>query len=204
MAMKPILKKLTLLVALALASQSLALAHASQRSVEAVTARTSASTASAGVTVVLAGSPGPNEIHVSLSPDGRSYLITSSDPLEVGGQICTHPGADPDELGCEASAIAGFQFNGGASDDVVVIGKAVPVPATLEGGPGNDTLVGGGGNDRLVGGQGNDRLVGRGGNDWLYGGPGNDTLIGGPGTDTCIGGLGRDSASSCEVVKGVP
>jgi|GEM_PF-3751050 len=202
--MRPILKKLTLLLAVGVISQSLGLAHASQRSANVIAAHASASATSAGVTLVLAGSPGPNEIHISLSPDGTAYLIASSDPLEVGGQICTHPAANPDELACEASAISAFQFNGGASDDVVVVGKTVAVPATLEGGPGNDTLIGGGGDDRLIGGPGNDKLVGRVGDDWLYSGPGDDRLIGGPGNDTCIGGPGRDSAASCEIEKGIP
>lgn len=198
------MKKLTLLLALGAMSQCLGLARAAEPAVSAVTARASASTTSAAVTLVLAGSPGPNEIHISLSPDGSAYLIKSSDRLEVGGQICSHPGANPDELSCEAPAISGFQFNGGASNDVVVIGRTVPVPATLEGGPGNDTLIGGAGNDKLLGGPGNDRPVGRGGNDWLYGGSGEDRLIGGSGTDTCIGGPGRDSAASCEIEKGIP
>jgi Ca2+-binding RTX toxin-like protein len=198
------MKKLTLLLALGVVSQSFGLAPAAEPAVNVATASASSSSTSAGATLVLAGGPGPNEIHISLSPDGRSYLIASSDPLEVGGQICTHPAADPDELACEASAISSFQFNGGASDDVVVVGRTVPVPATLEGGPGDDTLIGGGGDDRLIGGPGNDKLVGRGGDDWLYGGPGDDRLIGGPGNDTCIGGPGRDSAASCEIEKGIP
>lgn len=164
----------------------------------------SAAPRAANLILVLAGSSAPNRLHISLSKDGRSYLIASSDPLEVGGNLCTHPGENADELACEASAIGGFRFNGGASNDRVVIAGNVPVPATLEGGPGNDTLIGGGGDDRLIGGPGNDKLVGRGGDDWLYGGTGDDELIGGPGRDTCIGGPGRDSAAGCEVEKGIP
>ncbi|HEY5052209.1 MAG TPA: hypothetical protein VII45_02250 [Solirubrobacterales bacterium] len=185
-------------------SQSVGLAHASQPGPSAVTARASTTTTGAGVTLVLAGSAGPNELRISLGADGRSYLIVSSDPLEVGGAICAHPDANPDELSCEATAIGSFQFNGGASNDVVVIGKTVAVPATLEGGAGNDALIGGAGNDRLIGGPGDDRLVGRGGNDWLYGGAGEDTLIGGSGTDTCVGGPSRDNATGCETEKGIP
>jgi RTX calcium-binding nonapeptide repeat (4 copies) len=198
------LKKLILLIAFGVMSQSLGLAHAGQRRADVVTASATTSPTRAGVVLVLAGSPGPNEIRIALSADGRSYLIDSSDPLEVGGHICAHPSANPDELSCEATAISGFRFNGGASNDVVVVGKSISVPATLEGGPGDDTLVGGAGDDKLVGGPGNDTLVGGAGDDWLYGGTGNDRLVGGPGEDTCIGGPGLDSAASCEIEKGIP
>jgi hypothetical protein len=197
-------KKLIFLLALALMGQSFGLAQAGQPHASVVTARTSAAATDKGMTLVLAGSAGPNEIHISLSADGRSYLIASSDPLEVGGTICAHPEGNPEELSCETGAISSFQFNGGASNDVVVIGRTVPAPATLDGGPGNDVLIGGSGNDKLIGGPGNDRLVGRGGNDRLYGGPGNDVLIGGPGNDTCVGGSGHDRATTCEIEKGIP
>lgn len=184
--------------------QALALAQADQRSADIVTARASAATMSAAVTLVLAGSPAANEIRISLSPGGRSYLIESSNPLEVGGQICTHPDAKADQLSCAATAIAAFRFNGGASDDIVVIGRTVPVPTTLEGGAGNDVLIGGAGGEKLTRGPGDDRLVGRGGEDWLYGGAGEDRLVGGPGEDICIGGPAHDSAASCEVIEAMP
>jgi Ca2+-binding RTX toxin-like protein len=154
--------------------------------------------------VVLAGSPGPNEIHISLSADGRSYLFQSSTPLEAGGDVCTNPPDSPNEMECEAPAINGIWFNGEAGDDVVVVGRNVPVAVTLRGGPGDDTLVGGAGGDKLLGGPGDDTLVGRGGDDALYGGPGNDKLIGGRGTDTCVGGPGRDTARSCETIREIP
>jgi Ca2+-binding RTX toxin-like protein len=163
-----------------------------------------AARAGSGYTVVLAGGSGPNDLRIGLSADGRSYLIVSSTPLEVAGGPCTHPPGAEAELSCEAAAVAGFVFNGGAGDDVVAVSPAVPIPVTLQGGPGNDKLVGGAGSDKLVGGSGNDRLIGRAGNDWLYGGSGEDVLLGGPGRDTCIGGPGRDRAASCEVVKGIP
>lgn len=157
-----------------------------------------------GVTLVIAGSPAPNHVRVSLSSDGRSYLIASAGVLEAPGEICTHPGDDPDQLACPATAISGFEFNGGASDDVFVVGAKVPAPATLRGGAGDDTLIGGAGNDKLIGGPGDDTLIGRGGSDWLYGGSGKDRLIGGPGEDTCIGGPGSDTATSCELRRGIP
>lgn len=156
------------------------------------------------VTLVIAGSPAPNHVRVSLGADGRSYLIASSGLLEASGEICTHPEGDPDQLACVATAISGLQFNGGASDDIFIVGAKVTIPATLQGGAGNDKLIGGGGNDKLLGGPGDDTVIGRGGNDWLYGGSGEDRLVGGPGEDTCIGGPGPDTAASCELRRGIP
>ena len=131
--------------------------------------------------IVLAGSSGDDRITIELAPDGRSYEIESATPLEVGGNVCAHPGKRPEALSCEASAIAGFEINTGAGNDVVTLGRTVPVPATIRGGEGDDVLTGGAGNDKLIGSPGNDELNGRGGNDMLIGGPGEDKLNGGPG-----------------------
>ncbi len=190
--MPSLLKSLTLLLVLGLAAQAASLASAEQRidSVK-VTAQASGTAAGRKFNIVLAGSSGPNEIHISLGADGRTYLLESLTTLEVGGSVCSNPPEDPDELTCEASAVSGISYNGGPGDDLVVVGPKVPIPVTLDGGPGNDVMVGGAGNDTLIGGPGDDKLVGRGGNDLLNGGSGEDTLIGGPGTDTCIGGPGR-------------
>ena len=133
------------------------------------------------INLVLAGSPGEDRIMIELSADGRSYEVESATPLEVGGTVCTHPEKRTEELLCEAAPIAGFEINTGAGNDVVTLGRAVPVPATIRGGEGDDVLTGGAGADKLIGGPGDDELIGRGGNDLLIGGPGEDKLIGGPG-----------------------
>lgn len=168
-----------------LVAGSAAPAHASERSVN----------------LLLAGGPEDNEITIALSADGRSFVIDSIAPLEVGGGICTHPEGKPNEIVCEAAAIGGFEVNANGGDDSVLIGKAVPLAVTLRGGPGDDKLVGGSGNDKLLGGAGNDVLVGRAGNDWLAGssgddklggGSGDDKLLGGPGTNTLLGGSGHN------------
>jgi Ca2+-binding RTX toxin-like protein len=138
-------------------------------------------TAENSVNLVLAGSPGEDHITIELSADGRSYEIDSATPLEVGGTVCTHPEKLTTELLCEAAPIAGFEINTGAGNDVVTLGRTVPVPATIRGGEGDDTLTGGAGADKLLGGPGDDTLIGRGGNDLLVGGPSVDTLVGGPG-----------------------
>lgn len=152
-----------------------------------------ATAAENGVNLLLTGGPEANTISIALSPDGRTYTISSVVPLEVGGDICTHPEEKPNELACEAAAIASFEVNAGAGDDSVQVASKVPVPVTLRGGPGNDRLSGGAGSDRLIGGAGEDVLVGRGGDDWLYGGPGDDRLYGGAGDDVLHGGPGRNT-----------
>lgn len=142
--------------------------------------------------VLLAGGPEPNRIHVWLSGDGRSYVIDSVVPLEVGGNVCANPEGNPNELLCRARIVAGFEVNADGGDDVVVVAKDVSIPVTLRGGAGDDFLRGGGGNDKLIGGSGDDRLAGLRGDDAILGGPGNDVLVGHHGDDVLIGGLGRD------------
>jgi hypothetical protein len=144
------------------------------------------------VNLLLAGGPEPNSIHIEVSPDGTTYEIASSGPLEVGGSICWHPQEDAYQLYCAASAIGGFEVNAGAGDDTISVSSGVRAGATLRGGGGNDLLVGGSGADRLVGGPGDDRLFGRTGPDSLFGGPGEDILYGGPNNDTLNGGPGVD------------
>jgi Ca2+-binding RTX toxin-like protein len=133
------------------------------------------------INLVLAGSPGEDRITIELSADGRSYEIESATPLEVGSTVCTHPEKLATKLLCEAAPIAGFEINTGAGNDVVTLGRTVPVPATIRGGEGDDVLTGGAGADKLIGGPGDDELIGRGGNDLLVGGPGVDQLNGGSG-----------------------
>ncbi len=143
-------------------------------------------------TVLLAGGEEDNMIGIWLSPDGRQYVIDSVVQLEVGGEVCAHPEENPNELVCNAPAIAGFEVNGGGGNDRVHVASAVTAPVTMRGGSGDDTLIGGSGADKLIGGSGDDRLRGGRGDDHLYGGPGDDVLVGGPGDDLLSGGPGMD------------
>jgi Ca2+-binding RTX toxin-like protein len=145
------------------------------------------------LTVLLAGGSEANTISIALSPDGRTYVIVSVVPLEVGGSVCWHPEERPNELVCEAASIGGFEVNAGAGDDSVTVAREVPTPVTLRGGAGRDRLVGGAGGDKLVGGAGDDVLIGRAGADSLFGGPGSDRLVGGSGNDLLRGDSGEDT-----------
>lgn len=162
----------------------------------------SAPAAETPLTVLLAGGAEESDIRIALSPDGRTYVIDSVAPLEVGGNVCWHPEGQPNELICEAAPIGGFEVNAGSGDDSVSVAREVPIPVTLRGGPGEDRLAGGSGGDKLVGGVGNDVLIGRAGADSLFGGPGGDRLVGcsgndllqgNSGSDTLLGGSGQDT-----------
>jgi Ca2+-binding RTX toxin-like protein len=171
------MKKAILIALTVLAANTAAVAHAGERS----------------LTVVFAGGGEADTIAIAVSSDGRSYVIDSAAPLEVAGTVCSHPSENPDELVCEAAAIAGFEVNAGPGDDTVSLSHDVPIPATLRGGPGSDRLIGGAVADKLIGGSGDDTLIGRAGDDWLYGGSGNDRLYGGSGNDLLRGGSGQDT-----------
>jgi Ca2+-binding RTX toxin-like protein len=145
------------------------------------------------VTLLISGGPGNSGLNISLTPDGRQYTILSTEPLEVGGNVCEHPQEEvPNELLCTATAIAGFEVNAGGGSDSVYFSSDIPVPVTARGGAGNDRLIGGGASDKLIGGPDRDYLEGRRGDDWLLGGPGPDTLLGGPGNDQLRGGPDKD------------
>lgn len=143
-------------------------------------------------TVLLAGGPESNQISIWLTADGRSYVIDSIVPLEVGGGVCTNPSGMPNELVCGAPAIAGFEVNAGGGDDRVAVTPGVSVPMTMRGGEGDDYLRGGEVNDKLIGGAGDDRIGGWRGDDALYGGSGDDVLYGGKGSDLLRGGSGTN------------
>jgi hypothetical protein len=144
------------------------------------------------VTLLISSDKENSSLSVSLSADGREYVVLSSAPLEVGGNLCTHPEEVPNELFCKAPAIAGFEVNAGGGSDTVTFSSEIPVPVTIRGGPGVDRLTGGGASDKLVGGPDNDFLSGRRGDDWMLGGTGIDKLLGGPGNDQLRGGPDKD------------
>lgn len=176
------MKKATLILLAILAAQAAAAGPAGARA-----------NGEGSYTVVLAGSGTQNAITISLSADGRQYMIESAVPLEVGGTVCENAPGSTTTLLCKAPMVAGFQVNAGSGNDSIVVSREVLVPVTLRGGAGNDLLIGGAGPDKLIGGAGDDRLVGRAGNDLITGGPGNDAIFGGPGNDVLLGGPGRNA-----------
>jgi Ca2+-binding RTX toxin-like protein len=143
-------------------------------------------------TVLLAGGPESNSVRIWLSADGRSYVIDSIVPLEVGGDVCQNPPGNPTELLCQAPQVASFEVNADGGDDVVRVARGVRLPVIMRGGPGRDLLAGGSGKDTLAGGDGADKLIGRDNDDRLLGGNGPDVMFGGRGNDLLRGGKGFD------------
>jgi uncharacterized delta-60 repeat protein len=111
-------------------------------------------------TLVVDGTPGDDRISVDAAGDGVNLLIT------VNGVTTTRP----------LAGVTGITVNGNAGNDRIIVSNSLKLPATLDGGPGNDHLTGGGGNDMLLGGDGGDTLDGRGGADLFRGGAGTDTV----------------------------
>src|SRR5215204_1553385 len=144
------------------------------------------------VNLLISGGPEDGGLNISLSPDGRTYEIISTVPLEVGGNLCSHPEERPNALDCKAAAIAGFEVNAGGGSDIVFFTSDIPVPVTVRGGAGDDKLSGGDASDKIIGGPDDDALIGRRGADWILGGPGRDRLVGGAGDDMLRGGPERD------------
>jgi Ca2+-binding RTX toxin-like protein len=144
------------------------------------------------LTLLVNGSNENNAFSITLTPDGRGYLIVSTVELEAGGDICSHPEEVPNQLSCKATAIAGFEVNAGGGNDRVIFASDIPIPITVRGGSGSDYLYGGGVGDKIVGGPDDDVLNGRRGDDWILGGPGDDRLLGGQGNDQLRGGPGND------------
>jgi hypothetical protein len=97
--------------------------------------------------------------------------------------------------------------NGGSAADYIAVDSSLAIPASINGGGGDDTIVSSGGNDTINGGDGNDRITTQGGTDYVasgagndiaYLGSGNDTITGDAGTDRIDGSSGTDTASSSE------
>ncbi|HEX7985844.1 MAG TPA: calcium-binding protein, partial [Duganella sp.] len=129
-----------------------------------------------------------------------------------------------------ASSTAAHALQGGAGNDVYILGNAAVV-VVEQAGAGTDEVrtalatlsiatydnvenltytgttafngTGNAGNNTISGGIGNDALRGGAGNDVLVGGIGNDTLFGGAGADTLRGGDGADTASYTDASAGV-
>ena len=126
-----------------------------------------------------------------------------------GGTLTARSGAErADVLLADVDEVV---VNALGGDDRVTLATRLDVPATIDGGEGNDRLTGGAGddlitggagNDRLGGGRGDDDLFGAAGSDRLLGGAGDDFLAGGDGFDLLTGGAGFDSADAGDDVAG--
>lgn len=129
-------------------------------------------------TWTITGTSGPDNIAVTYNDTTRAFDYFLNNVL-----IQSRP----------AAGLRKLVINGGAGDDVITVSGTRAVPATLNGGDGNDILTGGIGNDVINGGNGNDTLDGGAGKDQISGGAGADTITGGAGADTIHGNDGNDN-----------
>jgi hypothetical protein len=100
-------------------------------------------------------------------------------------------------------------INGLNGNDTITVNSNVSIPATIDGGGGNDSLTGGSGNDSIYGYGGADILVGGLGSDRMEGGDDNDEfspvdgiadqLFGGAGTDRAYGMDASDTEEDIEL-----
>ena len=102
---------------------------------------------------------------VSMRVDGRRVLVT------VGTET----------RGFDVGRVLRIEMIGDGGDDRFALDPSIRVPASMDGGLGNDRLVGGSSNDTIRGFDGDDSLDGGAGDDTLYGGVGADTVNGGGG-----------------------
>ena len=152
----------------------------------------------AGGALTITGTPNADRVLVA-PVMSRIYVIeTTITPGENGAR----PTITTTRTSFARADVKSIEANLGDGNDRIVVNDfhffsrgQTPIPATLNGGGGNDYLVSGGGDDTLNGGDGNDVLIADGGKDTLNGGAGNDLLSGGGGDDTLNGDSGDDNLS---------
>lgn len=153
----------------------------------------------AGSSLIVQGSPGDDNIRVSLGAGGWTVSDTTA-PI-APGDGCLSAGSATVVCGGDPS-LSLIVVTGGSGDDTLAIDPSVPAHARvrMNGNAGSDTLIGGNGDDVLEAGEnyngpdhGNDTLIGNAGSDVLYADPGADTLEGGEGNDLLV-----SSVATCQ------
>jgi Ca2+-binding RTX toxin-like protein len=154
----------------------------------AVTADASTLRIAAGKVRYVAGNEA-NRVQVVRGAEGEFNVFDPSTRIRVstGCRSITRTSAV-----C-SGAITGVSITARGGNDRLDV-TFLDIPASLDGGDGNDVLIGGGAGDLLDADDGNDSLFGGGGADELRGDPGVDHLLGGAGPDVIDGGTGDDTA----------
>jgi len=96
---------------------------------------------------------------------------------------------------CPLGGVQRVRIDLGEREDTATV--ALPVAATVLGGPGVDRITSGGSADELGGGEGNDALDGGEGDDVLSGDQGLDAIVGGPGSDRIAARDGEVDSVNC-------
>jgi len=118
------------------------------------------------------------------------------DVRDSGASLTPGPGCSATAEGaiCERGAVQRVRADLGDGEDTFDLTGSLP--ATVEGGLGDDILRPGGGNDLVNAGPGNDTAQGAAGVDRLHGADGADSLDGGAGNDLLDGGAGPDTLTA--------
>jgi len=129
-----------------------------------------------GMLIIFGRTPGDDLIQITRQSNGRIRV-------DDNGTVKTFASSDVTKIWAV----------GGTGDDKISMNANLNIPATLDGGDGNDTLYSGDGADWILGGPGNDRISARSGTDHIYADAGHDFVEGGAGGDTIRGDAGNDS-----------
>lgn len=133
-----------------------------------------------------------NDIYLRADNDGNIVVRDGNAPLSLTGG-CSRSAKNV--ALCPVSAIDQVVVNTGDRRDYV--DANLPVPATIDGGAGDDVLVGGGEIDVIDGGDGVDKIIANGANDLVSGGAGGDNINTGAGDDIVTGLDGSVDSVSC-------
>ena len=112
-----------------------------------------------GETLTVEGTPGPDRIVIV--PSGTSGAVR----VLANGRVSERLGP-----------VGAIRIDGGAGDDLLVVGGRVAAPSRINGGDGDDRIRGGLGADLIDGGAGDDLVFGSPGRDALETGPGLNRL----------------------------
>jgi N-acetylneuraminic acid mutarotase len=143
---------------------------------------------SAGTRAVIAGAGvhgGALEVVATDLADHVTVNMQDASTIKVHADFLGEAGGEKTFAATGVSKIAVLLCGG---DDHAVVSSGVAIPATIDGGAGDDHLKGGDGHDVLLGGDGDDVLVGGGGRDLVIGGTGADRIIGNADDDILIAG----------------
>lgn len=144
--------------------------------------------ASGNLTLTEIGYGQSDEITVTFDSASQEYVISSpiAESLTADGVTFTNS-----VRVAAARVTRGLLADLGGGDDRLDL-ATLKLPATVQGGAGNDTIKGGSARNVINGGDGNDLLLGGMESDTLSGGAGDDSLLGGGQADSLSGGDGND------------
>jgi Ca2+-binding RTX toxin-like protein len=131
-------------------------------------------TCQGGTALLIVGTSGNDDIHVSPGPTSSTLKVTinglTTTQARPSGRIIVFAGSGDDVVQVAGAIGNSVWLYGEAGNDRLDAGNEASGGNLLIGGDGNDDLSGGNGRDVMVGGQGADKLVGNANDDLLIAG----------------------------------